>query len=330
MIVKGRCRSGGVQLANYLVSEKNDSVKVLDLRGTVASNLDPLGLRDALNEMDAIGGLAGGKKNIFHTVINPSDFDRMEHGDWQAAITKTEQALGFENQPRVIVSHTYQGKEHLHIAWSRVDVENGKLISDSFCNLKMVQAAREIEMERGLFKTPDRNKNQRAAALNKILKEERYAVDPKEVSAPLVKSDHSQRDTEKEKFALRRGEKDKRSMQRTIATAWHQSTTGQEFRDRLSKSNLRLVRGNRGAVVMDESGTIHSPARYIEGIKVKDINAKCKDVLRELPTDNEARHHGRKAMLTPRKAAELVKGKLTWELANDPLKERGRDELEPR
>lgn len=323
MIVKGRTRSGGTQLAGYLSSSKNDTVKVLDIRGTISTSLTPIGLRDALNEMDAIGGMAKGEKHIFHAVINPNDLDRLGRDDWQAAITKVEKALGFEAQPRVIVAHNYKGKEHLHIAWSRVDVDNGKLISDSFCNLKMVQAAREIELERGLFKTPDRNKNQRAAALNRILDENRHTVDPIEAARPFMKAEERQRNAEKERLKLERSDNSRDVLKRTIASAWHQSENGEEFRRKLERAALRLVRGDRGAVVMDEGGNIYSPARYIEGAKVKEINRKCADVLQQLPTADQARHHGRKTILSPRKAAELVKGKLTFELSNDPERARG-------
>jgi len=329
MIVKGRCRSNGVQLAGYLISEKNDSVEVLDIRGTVAAQLTPIGLRDALNEMDAIGGLAQGEKNIFHAVINPNDLDRMSRDDWQVAITKTEEALGLTGQPRVIVSHTYQGKQHLHIAWSRVDVEKEKLISDSFCNLKMVQAAREIEQERGLFRTPDRNKNQRATALNKILKTEKHEVENHPAGTRFIKSPQNQRRQEKEKFSLERSGKSSRDVKRDIATAWHQSNTGEEFRDKLERRGFRLVRGRRGAVVMDESGVIHSPARYIEDAKVPDINAKCADVLNQLPTEEQARHHGRKTMLSPRQAQRMVKEKLAFEMANDRTTDQMHGKPEP-
>ena len=329
MIIKGRSRSNGMQLAGYLIREKNDSIKILDIRGTIATQLTPIGLRDALNEMDAIASLAQGEKNIFHAVINPNDLDRMSRDDWQAAITKTEEALGLTGQPRVIVSHTYQGKEHLHIAWSRVDTEKEKLISDSFCNLKMVQTARELEQERGLFRTPDRNKNQRAAALNKILKTENYEVDRNQPTAPLKKTPKKQRQREKEKFNLERSGRAGKEIGRDIATAWHQSLSGEEFRDKLNRRGLRLIRGKRGAVVMDESGVIHSPARYIENAKVDDINAKCAQILPQLPNEDQARQHGRQAILSPRKAESLVKSKLVFELANDRARDAGHGDPEP-
>lgn len=329
MIVKGRSRSSGTQLAGYLISDKNDAVKVLDIRGTVASSLNPIGLRDALNEMDAVAGLVRGDKSIFHVALNPNDLDRMTHQDWQSLITKTEKALGFEGQPRVVVQHTKDGKDHLHIAWSRVDTEKGKLIPDSFCNLKMVQAAREFELENGKIRTPDRNKNQRAAALNRILKEERYEVEKDKSAGSFNKSPTDQRAKEKQRQVLERSEKPEKTVKRDIASAWHQSINGEEFKDKLERRGYRLIRGRRGAVVMDDAGEIYSPARMIDGTKVKEINAKCADVIHDLPTEDQARHHGRKTMLTPRQAQRLVKSKLTWELSNDPTMERNQREFEP-
>lgn len=306
MILKGRSRGHGSQLARYLFHVKNEEVQVMDLRGTCASEKTKEGLLDALKEFDEYGKLTQGAKTIFHLAIAPSDLDRMDPVKWQYAVTKAEEALGLQGQPRAVVMHEYEGKEHLHVVWSRVDLESHKVLSDSFTNLKLCNAARDIEMELGLQKLPDIHRgHERAKQLNEELRR-----------ADLERE--SQREREVARFNEEQGNHSAKELKRLIASAWHRSESGEEFKERLEQQGLQLARGNRGVVVMDEERNVYSPARYIEGVKVKDVNARCAEISQELPTVDQARHHGQKTLLSPRKAAKLTRTKLRLEIANDP------------
>ena len=308
MILKGRSRGHGSQLARYLFNTKNEAVQVLDIRGTCESALTKNGLIDALKEFDEYSKLTQGHKTIFHLAIAPSDYDRMDAAKWQHAVAKAEEALGFQGQPRTVVMHSFEGKDHLHVAWSRVDLETHKLKSDSFTNLKLCNAARDIELDLGLARLPDIHRGHDRARrlteeLNQKTEEQRR---PKE------------REKEVQRFTEKAGQHTRRELQRAIASAWHQSETGAEFQAKLEQSGYRLARGNRGAVVMDAEGNAYSPARYIEDAKVKDISAKCADVIQKLPSVDQARSHGKETVLSPRKASKLVRTKLKLEISNDP------------
>lgn len=307
MILKGRSRGHGSQLARYLFAEKNDAIRVLEIRGACESRLSQDGLINALKEFDEYGKLTQGEKTIFHLAIAPSDFDRMDTEKWQYAVSKAEEALGLAGQPRAVVMHTYEGKDHLHVAWSRVDLETHKLKSDSFTNLKLCNVARDIELDLGLMKLPDVHRgHNRAKAMNEELK------------AAQGKNELKQRAFEKQRFAAERaGEKTKSEIKRVIATAWHRSDSGDEFRRHLAASGYRLVRGDRGAMVMDDAGAVYSPARYVDEVRVKEVNAKCADVIADLPSVDQARHHSKDLILSPRKAANLVRTRLKFEMSND-------------
>jgi len=314
MILKGRSRGHASQLARYLFSEKNDAVKVLELRGTCAHQLEQRGLIDAMKEFDEYGKLCKGEKTVFHLAIAPSDLDQMNPAKWQHAVAKAEQALGFEDQPRAVVMHSFEGKEHLHVAWSRVDLETHKLKSDSFTNLKLCNVARDIEFDLGLMRLPDIHRGSaRAQQLQQDL-----------TTAPASRQEESrqrkpsQRSEEIKRFQAENSDRSERELKRAIATAWHQSDNGQQFRDRLAAEGLQLVTGNRGPVVMDANRNVFSPARYIEDVKVRDVKEKCADVLRDLPTVDQARDHGRKAMLSPRQARNMLQRKLKLQISNDP------------
>ena len=310
MILKGRTRGQGSQLARYLFSSKNDEVKVLDIRGTCASELTKSGLTDALKEFDEYGKLTKGEKTLFHLAIAPSDFDRMDSTKWQYAVAKAEESLGLSGQPRAVVKHEYEGKEHLHVVWSRVDLETHKLKSDSFTNLKLCNAARDIELDLGLQQLPDMHRGHEKA--RKLTEELKAGQEPNEDRI-------SQRQREVQKFVEEESSKSPQALKRAIATAWHQSESGEEFRDLLKEKGLRLVRGDRGPVVMDAEANVFSPARYIEDARVKDIKAKCEDILSDLPSVDQAREHGKETILSPRKAQKLTRMKLRLEFSNDPM-----------
>ena len=299
MIFKVVSRADGGSLARYLLSEKNEQVRVVDLRGTVPNDLSPRGLVAALKDFDELGKITKGQKTIVHLAINPNDNDRMRKDDWEYAIDKAEAALGLSGQPRAVVSHVIKGKEHMHVAWSRVDVDRAVCVQMSHSKLKVVQAAREVELELGLQRTPTRARGE-----NQLRRE--------------LKS----REQEVQKFQQERAGQTRDQLKADVAAAWHQSKNGAEFQQRLQAVGYRLAQGNRGPLVLDRNNEAYSPARLVEGLKVKDIKAKCADISGDLPTLERARDP-RKAMMAPSRARKMVRDELQRQIANDRQQERG-------
>ena len=52
-------------------------------------------------------------------------------------------------QPRVVVVHEKEGREHCHIVWSRIDLDRMAAISDSHNYRKHEEVARALEKEFG-------------------------------------------------------------------------------------------------------------------------------------------------------------------------------------
>lgn len=251
MILKGRTRAHGQQLATYLLSEKNEEVRVLDVRGTVITDASANGLKQSLKDMDELGKATRAQSSLFHLAINPNDRDQLTREDWQHAVAKAEKALGLEEQPRAIVSHLHNGKEHWHVVWSRVDVEACRCVEMSFSNRKLCRTAREIEQELGLELTAERPEGTRRAA-------------PK-------KGEH-------EKHQDERGVTPRQQRDAIIQRAWEQTQNGQQFKQRLDRAGYRLAQGRRGVVVLDAEGEAHSISRSVRGIRAKDVRAKLADV----------------------------------------------------
>lgn len=73
MILKGRCRADVGDPAIYLLSPKNEQVRVLDISGTVIDDRNARGLKEALCEMDELGKMTKATSSLFHLAINPND-----------------------------------------------------------------------------------------------------------------------------------------------------------------------------------------------------------------------------------------------------------------
>jgi hypothetical protein len=156
MVIKGRSRSNGVQLADYLLqSKENDRARIIDIRGTA----QPDDLKRSLREMSLSSELTKrGKLGLYHAQVNPAiGEDRpMTHDDWLRAADVLEQSLGYEGQKRAIVLHEKNGRVHGHIVWERYDHDTGKIRSDSHNFKKHDQARAQIEQELGHDRTPQR------------------------------------------------------------------------------------------------------------------------------------------------------------------------------
>jgi Relaxase/Mobilisation nuclease domain len=267
MILKGVTRKDGCQLASYLLSAKNEQVHVLDIRGTVITDRDATGLKSALRDMDEYGKMTLAKKSIFHLAVNPSEHDKLTSQDWQYAVARTEQALGLQDHPRVVVSHVYKGREHLHIVWSRVDVDTRKCAQLSHTHLKLCSVAREIEKELGFTQVPARAKRE-----------------PQATRRPKA------REREVEKFQTERVGPSREDLKAAVNAAWQRSTSGREFKAQIEAAGYRLVQGDRCPLVMEPNLEAHSPARLVESIKVRDVRDKCGDLEGQLQTLAQARN----------------------------------------
>ena len=160
MVIKGRSRSNGKQLAAYLLQNKeNDRAEVIDIRGTAR----PDSLHRSLLEMSLTSELSKrGELGLYHSQINPAiGEDRpMTQADWLKAVDILEQNLKLDGQKRAVVLHEKNGRVHAHIVWQRYDDETGKFRSDSHNFKKHDQARAQIEQELGHERTPQKREKE--------------------------------------------------------------------------------------------------------------------------------------------------------------------------
>jgi hypothetical protein len=65
-------------------------------------------------------------------------------------VDRVEKALGLSGQPRAVVYHIKNGREHCHVVWSRIDYQNEKAVHLAFDREKLMMVTRQFAREHGL------------------------------------------------------------------------------------------------------------------------------------------------------------------------------------
>jgi hypothetical protein len=270
MIIKGSSRaSGGALAAHLLRTDTNERVRVLEIRGTIAGDV-----AGAFEEMEAVASGTRCRKPLYHASIAPDTRYSMTAEQWQEAVTALERRLGLANQPRAVVLHVKDGREHCHVVWSRIDAERMKAIPDSHNYRRHEETARDLERRFG------HERVQGAHA------ERKGRMRPKRTPS---RADIQQQEREGKSGRAAVGAV--RQVTAEITALWHQTNSGREFADALKARGYVLARGDRrDFVVLDKGGAVHSLARRIEGVKAAAVRERMADVDREsLPSVAEAK-----------------------------------------
>jgi hypothetical protein len=244
LIIKGKSRSGPGALAAHLGNaEKNERIHLLETRGTVATDL-----RGALIEMDAYAAGTRCEKPLYHAAISPAPPHRLTPEQTAEAIDALEQKLGLSGHSRVVVMHEKEGREHLHVVWSRIDLERMRSVSDSHNYRKHEEVSRDLERrfghdrvqgahhERDGIARPDRTPSRA-----ELRQEERTGITGKQVKVE-------------------------------VSALFRASDGPEAFKSALEEKGYMLAKGDRrDFVIIDGGGGVHSLARRLDGVKAADL-----------------------------------------------------------
>lgn len=246
MILKGKERGNGKQLARYLLTMgDNEHVELHELRGFAADNL-----RAALQEIDAISRGTRCKNTMFSLSLNPPSQARVTAEGFEAAIGAVEAKLGLENYPRAIVFHEKDGRRHAHAVWSRIDSTTMKAINLSLYKEKLMGVSRSLFREHGW-------------TLPKGLIDKRQR-DPKTYTL----AEYQQ---------AKRAKADPKAIKRLFQECWAASDNGKAFAQALQSRGYTLARGDRrGVVALDFRGEVFAVAKWA-GVRAKDVRARIGD-----------------------------------------------------
>lgn len=265
MIIKGGSRGGPSQLARHLQrTDTNERVDILQLDSPTGN------LAAALRDWQLISAGTQGTKGLYHANIDPAATYKMTLEQWMRSVDVLEQELGLTGQPRTVVMHEKHGRQHIHVVWQRTDIDEMKMVPDSFNYVAHERASKALEQEFGHEHVP-----------GKHAKRDRE----KQPEFPDAEISHA------EWQQAERAGADPRAFKEAIAALYHQSDNGQAFQAALAERGLILARGDRrDYVLVDQDGQIYSLGRQIKGVTAKDLRAFMADVDREsVPTVEQAK-----------------------------------------
>lgn len=158
MVIKGRIRGGGRQLASYLLTQgENEDVQLLYVDGQ--QRFDQQDFRDLLGDFSLTEKLTRSRKGIYHATINPpQEFSRqMSKEDWLYSAQTLAAELGFSEQRMALVLHKKHGRQHLHVAIERTNLDTGRIMPISHNYSKHLKAGQKLSQHFGLQEVPERN-----------------------------------------------------------------------------------------------------------------------------------------------------------------------------
>ncbi len=275
MIIKGKSRGRSRRLAAHLLRrDQNEDIRLYETRGTVATDVE-----GALVEMEAHGAASRCVRALYHASISPEAHTPLTEGQIRIAVDTLEAALGLDRQPRVVIIHKKDNREHVHVVWSRIDLERNRAIPDSWNYRHHEQAARALEALFGHRPVPGsrQGKPRGKSAAPRLRDHELWQQQRSGIAAPAIT--------------------------REITTLWKSSGNGHDFVCRLREAGYQLARGDRRVfVIIDRHGEVHSLARRIQGVTTDEVRAKLNSVdLQSLSSVSEMRA----ALPTARREAPL-------------------------
>lgn len=274
MVIKGSARAAPGELAYHLLREDtNESARVMGFSG-VAS----LDLREALAELDGMGAGSRSSRTLYHASINTPVSEQLTERQQQIARQRLASRLGLADQPFAVVEHVKHGRQHIHIVWSRIDIDTGKAIPDSHNYRKHEEVARELEREFG---------HERVLGAHVRDKEN----EPRPGRGPTW---GEQRQTERSGLTPE-------AARQIVTECWRETATGTEFMQRIEAEGFIVARGDRrDFVLIDAAGEVHGLARRIEGVKAAAVRARMADIdSTQLPDVTEVRRLLRQRQQAP-------------------------------
>jgi len=237
-------RGGGQDLATHLLNEyDNEIAEVAHLRGAIASDL-----HGAFKEWEVQADvLTRCEKYLYSLSINPDPAQGpLTRDQYMDYIGRTEEALGLKDQPRAVVFHIKEGREHCHVVWSRIDADQQRAVHLAFDREKLMQVTRSFARDHHLDLPAGYEKSRQVG------QDSLYEQVQKQQTG-LSKADHM----------------------RQVTQAWQHSDDARSFVHALSERGYVLATGKRPYLVVDFYGNVNALAKLIDdkSVRTADIRA---------------------------------------------------------
>lgn len=289
MITGGTRGTGGPALARHVANiDNNESIEMGESRGLISGDI-----HSQVMEVTELASVRGHKKPVYHCHLDWPREVEMTDGMRADFWSRFEREFGLENQPFASQIHIKNGRPHEHRQYSRL-LENGKVatMSDDFARREKICRAFEhdhqMDMVKGRF-------NRRVAS--ELRAEGRPDVaDAMEEKGLLAGRPGQSNLSPKQRQQLERTGIDPGAVGVAALAAWKASDSGEAFQTALHEQNLHLAQGQKNAVLVDASGSVHSLPRLLgtaskaEGgdrIKASEVKARLEGL--DLPTVEQVR-----------------------------------------
>jgi len=305
--IKGKSRAGGRELAKHLENaEKNETVKVLSVNGTVAHDL-----RGAFQEMEATASGTQCEKPLYHVKISPDPKEpALTPEQWNRAIAAVREEFGVTDHAYAVVLHTKYGaahpdilREHAHVVISRINPDTMLAMHDGHNYRKHELVARDLEQEFGHARI-------QGAHVDRDGVDRPQRTPPDWAMQQAVKSGIQPRDVAD-----------------TVKQLWKEADSPKSFAAALQLEGLTLALGRRDLVILDGAGDVHTLARCLN-LKVAEIRERMAGIDRsKLPTVEEARGAIRERKEEKEKTAPVSEVSALAALLQTPIDRKGHRDL---
>jgi hypothetical protein len=252
MIIIASQRGGAAKLAAHLLNDRdNDHVELFEVSGFLSDTLD-----GALQEARAQSMGTRCDQYLFSVSLNPPETEKVDISVFEQAISRIEERMHLQDQPRVIVFHEKEGRRHAHCVWSRIDTKEMKAVNLPFYKNRLMEISKEIHLEQG-WKLP--------AGLI-----ERGQSNP--LNFTRAQWEHA-----------KRLDDDPRLIKAALKECWAASDSQKAFESALEQRGYTLAKGDRsGFVAVDWSGEVYSLSKWLD-VKTKALKERLGDPA-QLPT----------------------------------------------
>ncbi|WP_277266844.1 relaxase/mobilization nuclease domain-containing protein [Nitrosomonas nitrosa] len=193
---------------------------------------------------------------LFSVSLNPPETEKVDISVFEQAISRIEERMHLQDQPRVIVFHEKEGRRHAHCVWSRIDTKEMKAVNLPFYKNRLMEISREIHLEQG-WKLP--------AGLI-----ERGQSNP--LNFTRAQWEHA-----------KRLDGDPRLIKAALKECWVVSDSQKAFESALEQRGYTLAKGDRrGFVAVDWRGEVYSLSKWLD-VKTKALKERLGDPA-QLPT----------------------------------------------
>jgi hypothetical protein len=249
MVVKGNLHANGQKLAAYLITgKKGERAELVELRGFASS-----GIRDVFIDVHIQADeIRQCEKPFFHSYIRLPEGEGLFREQWKHVADRIEKQLGFDGQGRAIAFHHQPGgNTHMHIVWSRIDLEQRRARDPGLYKNKLKEISRQLECELGLTR----------------------------ISSERLSGSKARAPGREEFEQARRLGTDVAHIREAIRACWDTADNGRSFMAVLTMHGLVLARGERrDFVVVDHAGGLHALSKRITGATAAQIRTRLADL----------------------------------------------------